>query len=63
MTKTATELPRMLENLAGSFTESSVREGGMRHGRTALVIALILVALLIAGLVFVLLYPQGPTLF
>jgi hypothetical protein len=55
----------MLENLTDSFTKSSVRAGGIRHGRTALVIALTLVALLIAAWVFVLIDngAKGPVLF
>jgi hypothetical protein len=67
MTKTATErVPKMIENLAGSFAEFERQSGtgGMR-GRTVLAIALILVALLIAAWVFVLIDNggKGPVLF
>jgi hypothetical protein len=67
MTKTATErVPKMTENLIGSFAEfvRQSRTGGMR-GRIVLAIALILVALLIAAWAFVLIDNggKGPVLF
>jgi hypothetical protein len=65
MTKTATErVPKMIENLIGSFAERQSGTGGLR-GRIVLTIALMLVALLIAAWVFVLIDNggKGPVLF